>query len=93
MKTAIVLFAGVMTASAALAAMNDRMAEERYRAKYGRNTPAEEARKRSDIKDTDKNPIQDCPGNAWGSGILDDHVYGSAHEARFRAKYGRGSSA
>ena len=39
MKTAIVLFAGVMTASAALAAMNDRMAEERYRAKYGRNTP------------------------------------------------------
>jgi hypothetical protein len=34
--------AGALTASAA----NDRMAEERYRAKYGRNTPAEEARQR-----------------------------------------------
>lgn len=93
MKTAIVLFAGVMTASAAFAGMNDAMAEERYRAKYGRNTPAEEARKekaRSNITDTTKNPMQDCCWAMHGAAASSTIMFnGSAHEARFRAKYGR----
>ena len=91
MKTAIVLFAGVMTASAAFAGINHEMAEERYRAKYGRNTPAEEARKRSNITDTTKNLMQDCCWAMHGAAASSSPVLsnGSAHEAHFRAKYGR----
>jgi hypothetical protein len=45
MKALLTLcLAGALGASAA----NDRMAEERYRTKYGRSTPAEEARQREE---------------------------------------------
>ena len=45
MKTLIALVvAGILTASAGIAGVNDQMAEERYRAKYGRYSPAEERR-------------------------------------------------
>ena len=45
MKTVIALVvAGILTASVGVAGVNDQMAEERYRAKYGRYSPAEERR-------------------------------------------------
>jgi hypothetical protein len=44
MKTIAVLFAGAMLTSAVLSAMNDPGAQERFRMKYGRYAPAEEAR-------------------------------------------------
>lgn len=43
MKTAMILF----TAALAFASANDRLAEERYKAKYGRYSPAEEARRKA----------------------------------------------
>lgn len=46
MKTLMTtLLAGAMTVSVMNAGVNDQSAEERYRAKYGRYTPAEEARR------------------------------------------------
>ena len=45
MKTVTALLvAGILTASAGVAGIKDQMAEERYRAKYGRYSPAEEKR-------------------------------------------------
>ena len=45
MKTlTALLIAGIVTASAGVAGINDQMAEQRYRAKYGRYSPAEERR-------------------------------------------------
>ena len=41
-----VLAAAAMFASGALAVTNEQMAEERFKAKYGRYTPAEEARRK-----------------------------------------------
>ena len=57
MRNTAVLFAGMMVASVAFAGTNDPMAEERFRMKYGRYTPAEEARSaaRSEV-------IQDVAG-------------------------------
>ena len=45
MKTPRFFLTGVVFAIAASAASNDQLAEERYRMKYGRYTPAEEARR------------------------------------------------
>jgi hypothetical protein len=46
MKTITVLFAGAMLTSAAFALTSDSGAEERFRMKYGRSTPATEAQQK-----------------------------------------------
>ncbi len=45
MKSALILFTGILLASAELSAASSR--EEYFRAKYGRNSPAQEARLRA----------------------------------------------
>ena len=47
MKTTKVLLSGVVFTFAAFAASGDQFAEERYRVKYGRYTPAEETGKKA----------------------------------------------
>ncbi len=45
MKIVAVLFAGVLFSSTIFAGQGDPGAEARFRAKFGRSTPAEESRK------------------------------------------------
>ena len=68
MKTAIVIFAGLTLSS-------NMLADERFRMKYGRDTPAEEARQKAAY------PKAAAPTVAVDAGI----------EARYRMKYGRGT--
>jgi hypothetical protein len=62
MKTAMFLFAGtmMMIMSATNAADNDRLAEERYRMKYGRYSPGEETRRQGAPKKTKAYAGQSC---------------------------------
>lgn len=54
MKTMmILLFAGAMSASAMLATTSDQWAEERMKAKTGRYSPAEEARREARARESD----------------------------------------
>ena len=54
MKTMmILLFAGAMSGSAMLATTNDQWAEERMKAKTGRYSPAEEARREALVRKSD----------------------------------------
>ena len=54
MKTMmILLFAGAMSASASLATTNDQWAEERLKAKTGRYSPVEEARRQTLARKSD----------------------------------------
>ena len=92
MKTAMVVFAGAVFTSMAMAAAGDQFFEERYRAKYGRYTPAEESR----LKDRQAASGLTTPAPAGPvccrSGHRHDRlaVYTSVSTAdRFRAKYGR----
>ncbi len=105
MKTAIVVFAGAMFASMAMATVSDQSSEERYRAKYGRYTPAQESR----LKDvqaasavTATEPAGPVCCRSWhrhdrlvvSTSISTDRFRNavtatSSEEARFVAKYGR----
>jgi hypothetical protein len=90
MKTAIVLFAGALFTSAAFGAANDSQAEQRYKMKYGRNTPAVEALQN-----------QTHSGNVFAgqmpgccrSMTTGAAPVGQATEERFRMKYGRNTPA
>lgn len=54
MKTMmILLFAGAMSSSAMLASTNDQWAEERMKAKTGRYSPAEEARREARARESE----------------------------------------
>jgi hypothetical protein len=81
MRPAILLFAGVVFASSAMSAVNDSFAEERYRVKYGRYTPAREQKPVTVVNYGE--PASCClslPRHAVKASVLDE---------RFRAKYGR----
>ncbi|MEO7652309.1 MAG: hypothetical protein ABIZ80_17730 [Bryobacteraceae bacterium] len=93
MKTATVLFAGVMIASMALGQAGDPFAEERYHRKYGRYTPAEEARRKA-AKDETKYVGQACCRNMAHEALAGQvAMTSSGTEAYFRAKYGRAAPA
>ena len=92
MKTAMVVFAGAMFTSMAMAAVSDQFSEERYRAKYGRYTPAQESR----LKDmqaasavTATEPAGPACCRSWHR--QDRLVVSTSISSgtRFRAKYGR----
>ena len=91
MRTSLVLLAGAMMASAAVAATSDPQAEERYRMKYGRNTPTEEARReaRAAVETTGALHKEDplCCHALHGNVTLAMNDPG--YRDRFQAKYGR----
>lgn len=93
MKTAMVLFAGVVIATTALAAQGDPMAEERYRMKYGRYTPAEEARQKAAkarAADVTEYVGQSCCRHMKHENSAEKVTPNSASsEAHFKMKYGR----
>lgn len=94
MKTAKVFLSGVVFAFVAFAASSDQLAEERYRMKYGRYTPAEEARRKAVAdkrKDAAEYVGQACCRNMPHDTALT--VKPSANEAWFRAKFGRSTPA
>lgn len=94
MKTPRFFLTGVVFAIAASAASNDQLAEERYRMKYGRYTPAEEARREAVAagrKDTVEYVGQACCRHMPHDTAL--AVKPSANEAWFRAKFGRNTPA
>lgn len=75
MRTAMILF----TAALVFANGNDRLAEERYKAKYGRYSPAEEARRKAE-----KNPVTPA---CFRETTAKPAVL-TAADARHKAKYG-----
>ncbi|MFN0104673.1 MAG: hypothetical protein ACKV2U_21615 [Bryobacteraceae bacterium] len=98
MKTTMVLFVATMFASMTMATAGVPLAEEQYRAKYGRYTPAYEARLKSapaaKTPIGTENAVPDCcrslqardqRANGVGNAILT--------EERNRVKYGRYSPA
>ena len=94
MKTARVFLTGVVFAVAAFAASNDQFAEERYRMKYGRYTPAEEARRKAVA--AEKNDAVEYVGQACCRHMPHDTALAmkpSANDAWFRAKFGRNTPA
>ena len=83
-------------ASAAFAGVNDSFAEERYRIKYGRNTPAEEFRQAAEK--AEPTTVTSYAGHdcCWQIQQQAAHaaripLNSSGVEERFRAKYGRSS--
>jgi hypothetical protein len=87
----MVLFAGAMLAFAALAETNTSLVEERYRAKYGRYTSAEEA-SRGLAKETAGTQYvgQACCRNMKPeAGTESATLSGPGTEAWYRMKYGR----
>lgn len=96
MRTVIALVvAGVVIASAGVAGVNDQMAEERYRAKYGRYSPAEERRQHASEEARRNTSIgcqtKDCCHAASQNTAenLPDTRTGSDATQRFIAKWGR----
>jgi hypothetical protein len=93
MKTAMFLFAGVMISTTALATQGDPMAEERYRMKYGRYTPAEEARQKAAKErsaDATAYVGQSCCRHMKHETTVERVTLNSAStEAYFKMKYGR----
>jgi hypothetical protein len=93
MKTAMVLFAGVMISTTALATQGDPMAEERYRMKYGRYTAAEEARQKA-AKERAADATE-YVGQSCCRHMKHEHSVGKmtpnsvSAEAHFKIKYGR----
>jgi hypothetical protein len=88
-----VLFAGAMLSSAAFAADSDPFREERYKAKFGRYTPAEEARRAAlvpkKLVGAEKCTSQDCcSGHAitTKTAVSDSAAF---TEAWAQAKFGR----
>ena len=95
MKTPKVFLTGVVFAIAAFAASNDQLAEERYRMKYGRYTPAEEARLK--VVAAERKDAVEYVGQACCRHMPHDNALvarePSANEAWFRAKFGRNTPA
>jgi hypothetical protein len=92
MKIAKVLISGVVFA--ALAASSDQSAEERYRMKYGRYTPAEEARRQR--VEAERKDVVEYVGETCCRHMPQDTALAmkpSANEAWFRAKFGRNTPA
>jgi hypothetical protein len=98
MKTVTaLLLAGILTASAGVAGINHQMAEERYRAKYGRYSPAEERRQHAS-EGARRNTAIGCAtegccrvasqDTAAGQNHTDTRTLSDAAE-RFIAKWGR----
>jgi hypothetical protein len=91
MKSAIVLFAGTLLASAALQAAEVRYSEELYRAKYRWSLPAKASQ--PTLKKEPAKPAPTCCLSLQGQ----NHVAKSAGASRlddyFRAKLGRSSPA
>jgi len=99
MNTLITLvMAGALVATSVVAGVNDQLTEERYRAKYGRYTPAEESRRKA-AEVTRAHTATACEREACCQRIaskasVNRRVLGvlsnSDADARFRAKWGRG---
>jgi hypothetical protein len=95
-----VLIAAALTVSAGLAGVTDQMAEERYRAKYGRYTPAEEKRPQSSLEARKNTPVScdrdacchAAPAKAALTGKVVKTTTASDVAERFRAKWGRNPS-
>jgi hypothetical protein len=88
MKRTTILLAGAMLSLTVIAGANDPFAEERYRMKNGRYTPAEEARLKSRREAAPKSTAA-CCRSAFASAIADP----ASNEARFRIKNGRNTPA
>lgn len=89
MKTSAILLTGFVIASAAMSAPNDKMAEQRYRMKYGRPSPAEEARKATRTSDNEYAPQACCRtlhASPVSTALAADR---SGQEARYLVKFGR----
>ena len=94
-----VLMAAALTVSAGLAGVTDQMAEERYRAKYGRYTPAEETRRQASLE-ARKNTLScdrdacchAAAAKAASTGNVVNTTTASDVAERFRAKWGRNPS-
>ena len=96
MKTAMILFAGTVIASALFAEASDPFAEERYRMKYGQYTPAEQER-RMLAREAQQNGATEYVGQAccrhMPSGVGAVSTQDLAVEGRHRAKFGRNTPA
>jgi hypothetical protein len=90
--------AAAMFACAGIAGATDNTAEERFRLKYGRYTPAEEARQ-SAVEEARKNALgcgrEDCCHKQHAHTTANAAVVSprSTAEERFRAKWGRTTAA
>ena len=92
MKTATVVFAGAMFASMVMAAVSDQSSEERYRAKYGRYTPAQKSRVRDVQAASAATATEPAGPVCCRSWHRHDRLVVSTSIStgdRFRAKYGR----
>jgi hypothetical protein len=103
MKTVVILLAGALSLSTAFG--SDPFAEERFKAKYGRYTPAEEARRealkkaekaaklqKSEHAEAGMCDMPDCCKSQSKTGAKAEVSTADTHaEALFRAKYGRPS--
>ena len=99
MKSVIsVLIAGAMLASVSMAAANDQWAEERLKAKTGRYSPAEEAR-RADVSRAAKHNDEECAQHACcrrqheSAKDRNAAVRPTWTEELLRAKFGRDTTA
>jgi hypothetical protein len=75
MKKGAVLFVGIMLASATVGMANDRWAEDRLKAKTGRYSATEEARRK--VSQSEKKPAAGCMQHPCCS-----REHKSAHEAK-----------
>ena len=90
MKTMIAVLAGTMLTSAAFAAAGDSFAEERFRIKYGRPSPAAEARQSQATNHMKCMENGRCQHMSHGTAAVATASAPSNDAAeRFRAKYGR----
>jgi hypothetical protein len=97
MKTALVLLAGAMFLSTAFA--NDPSFEERFKAKTGRYTPAEEARRERVARVEEARQVETascerhscCAGHKSVTGERETRLPDTVAEAWYRAKFGRTS--
>jgi hypothetical protein len=89
MKKTTILLAGIMVGAAVLAETNDPMAEERYRMKYGRYTPAEEARRAARAGLSQDMTGACCRMKHGSPATAVVAADASGQQARFLAKYGQ----
>ena len=89
MKSALVLFAGTLLASAALQAADVGYSEVLYRVKYGRSSPAKASE--FNLKKELAHPAPPCCLSLRGHDHLAKPAVVPAREAYFRAKYGTNS--
>ena len=95
MKTRMMILTGAMLSFTAFAWQGDPMAEERYKLKYGRYTPAEEARqkalKEARGKAADESDVSACCRKM--NAALKKSGRETFADERFRVKYGRSAPA